>query len=138
MNLPHAVSRSGLLLLLALTASACGTLSIPSFGPTKPARRSTSSEVYPETRKLSVLAARVTAVKSTWAVRALAGTQIMSRNLPARTADTGLGTYRHECDQPDQAFLYQIIERTTRRLLPNWRPRVPCCRVTCSGNLKIT
>ncbi|MBI3345174.1 MAG: penicillin-binding protein activator [Gammaproteobacteria bacterium] len=38
MNRPHAVSPLALLVLLALTLSACGTLSIPSFSTTKPAQ----------------------------------------------------------------------------------------------------
>lgn len=52
MNLPHAVSRSGLLLLLALTASACGTLSIPSSSTARPAPATVRSDTAQQAQEL--------------------------------------------------------------------------------------
>jgi len=52
MNLPHAVSRLGLLLLLALTASACGTLSIPSSSTARPAPTPVRSDMVQQAQEL--------------------------------------------------------------------------------------
>ncbi|HWQ95661.1 MAG TPA: penicillin-binding protein activator, partial [Gammaproteobacteria bacterium] len=52
MNLPHAVPPLALLVLLALTASACGTLSIPSSGTARPAPAPVRSDTAQQAQEL--------------------------------------------------------------------------------------
>ncbi|MEO6697651.1 MAG: penicillin-binding protein activator [Gammaproteobacteria bacterium] len=52
MNLLHTVSRLGILLLLTLAMSACGTLSIPSYGTARPAPAPVRSEVTQQAQEL--------------------------------------------------------------------------------------